>query len=83
MHAFSRDASGISTRLLDGSAPTVVNNKTNLHKGDVFVISLNEAGTQKLVLQVDEERAAPMASAGTPIDTNLRRRSLLSRNSNR
>jgi hypothetical protein len=49
---------------LDVSAPTSVNNKTNLHKGDLFVISLNDDDTQKLVMQVDEERSAPLANPG-------------------
>jgi hypothetical protein len=49
---------------LDASAPTVVNNKTNLHKGDLFVISLNDDGTQKLVMQVDEERTNPSVNPG-------------------
>ncbi len=49
---------------LDASAPTLVNNKTNLHKGDLFVISLNDDETQKLVMQVDEERAGTSANPG-------------------
>jgi len=49
---------------LDASAPTLINNKTNLHKGDLFVISLNDDGTQKLVMQVDEERAGPSVNPG-------------------
>jgi hypothetical protein len=49
---------------LDASAPTLVNNKANLHKGDLFVTSLNDDGTQKLVMQVDEERTGPSANPG-------------------
>jgi len=49
---------------LDASAPTLINNKTNLHKGDLFVISLNDDDTQKLVMQVDEERAGPSVNPG-------------------
>ena len=49
---------------LDTSASTVVNTKTNLRKGDLFVISLNDDGTQKLVMQVDEERANASANPG-------------------
>ena len=33
----------------------------NLRKGDLFVISLNEDNTQKLVMEVDEARAGPCA----------------------
>jgi hypothetical protein len=36
--------------------PTVVNTKINLQKGDLFAISLTADGSQKLVMQVDEER---------------------------
>jgi hypothetical protein len=39
---------------LDPSAPTIVSPKANLAKGDLFVISLDEEGTQKLVMQVDK-----------------------------
>jgi len=45
--------------VLDLSTPTTVNPKTTLVKGDLFAISLNENGKQKLVMQVDrvdEER---------------------------
>ncbi|CAF3848474.1 unnamed protein product, partial [Rotaria sp. Silwood1] len=41
---------------LNASVPTLVTNRTNLRKGDLFVINLNDDGTQKLVMQVDEER---------------------------
>ena len=30
----------------------------------IFVINLNDGGTQKLVMQVDEERAGPSANPG-------------------
>lgn len=49
---------------LDATAPTLVNSRTNLHKGDLFVISLNDEGTQKLVMQVDEERAGSAIDPG-------------------
>jgi hypothetical protein len=49
---------------LDASAPTRVNSRTNLRKGDLFVISLNDDGTEKLVMEVDEERASPLADPG-------------------
>jgi len=39
---------------LDPCAPTIVSPKTNLVKGDLFAISLNDEGTQKLVMQVDK-----------------------------
>jgi len=38
---------------LDLIAPTTVSPKINLVKGDLFVISLNDDETQKLVMQVD------------------------------
>jgi hypothetical protein len=38
---------------LDPSVPTTVSPKTNLIKGDLFVVCLNDEGTQKLVMQVD------------------------------
>ncbi len=38
---------------LDPSGPTSVSPKTNLIKGDLFVISLNDESTQKIVMQVD------------------------------
>lgn len=44
---------------LDLSTPTTVNPKTLLAKGDLFAVSLNDSGKQKLVMQVDrvdEER---------------------------
>ena len=41
-----------------------MNSKTTLHKGDLFVISLNDEGTQKLVMQVDEERPGLCANPG-------------------
>ena len=52
---------------LDPSAPTTVSPKANLFKGDLFAISLNEDGSQKLLLQVDrvdEERTIPSAIPG-------------------
>ena len=42
---------------LDPIMPTTVNPKTNLHKGELFVLNLNEQGTQKILLEVDEERS--------------------------
>ncbi|CAF3777058.1 unnamed protein product [Rotaria magnacalcarata] len=57
----------------NASAPTLVTSKTNLHKGDLFVISLNEEGTQKLVLQVDEERLAATAPPEIFIDESIKR----------
>jgi hypothetical protein len=41
-----------------------VNTRTKLHKGDLFVIDLNEEGTQKLVMEVDEERASATFDPG-------------------
>lgn len=41
---------------LDASALTVVNLKTNLRRGDLFVINLCDDGNQKLLMEVDEER---------------------------
>ena len=38
---------------LDSIVQTTVSPKTNLIKGDLFVLCLNEGGTQKLLLQVD------------------------------
>ena len=46
------------------SALTTVNNRVNLRKGDLFVISLNDDGTQKLVMQVDEERTSSATARG-------------------
>ena len=51
----------------DVSAPTLVNSKTNLHKGDLFVINLSDDNTQKLVMQVDEERSSSSMSPGNLI----------------
>ncbi|CAF1494917.1 unnamed protein product [Adineta steineri] len=56
---------------LDASAPrTLVNNRTNLHKGDLFVISLT--GEQKLVMQVDEERTDPSVKPEIRIDESIK-----------
>ncbi|CAF3826595.1 unnamed protein product [Adineta steineri] len=57
----------------NASAPTLINNKTNLHKGDLFVISLNDDGTQKLVMQVDEERTGPSVNPEILIDESIKR----------
>jgi hypothetical protein len=46
------------------STPTIVNPKTNLRKGDLFVINLNDDGTQKLFMEVDEERAGQSPHPG-------------------
>ncbi|CAF3206838.1 unnamed protein product, partial [Rotaria sp. Silwood2] len=53
----------------NASAPTLVNNRTNLHKGDLFVINLNDEGTQKLVMEVDEERSA---TAAHPVEMQVK-----------
>ena len=42
----------------------MVKNLGNLRTGDLFVINLDEPGTQKLVLQVEEERSGPPCNAG-------------------
>ncbi|CAF4270186.1 unnamed protein product [Rotaria sp. Silwood2] len=57
----------------NASAPTLVNNRTNLHKGDLFVINLNDEGTQKLVMEVDEERSATAAHPEIFIDESIKR----------
>lgn len=44
--------------------PTTVSPKTNLNKGDLFVISLNEEGTQKILMQVDDERQIQTPNPG-------------------
>ncbi|CAF4072663.1 unnamed protein product, partial [Adineta steineri] len=58
---------------LDASAPrTLVNNRTNLHKGDLFVINLNDDSTEKLVMQVDEERTDPSVKPEIRIDESIK-----------
>ncbi|CAF1097604.1 unnamed protein product [Rotaria sordida] len=57
----------------NASAPTLVNNKTNLRKGDLFVINLNDDGVQKLVMQVDEERPGSSANPEILIDESIKR----------
>lgn len=52
---------------LDPSAPTTISPKAGLGKGDLFAISLNDDGTQKLLLQidrVDDERPIPSPIPG-------------------
>lgn len=46
------------------SALTTVNSRVNLKKGDLFVISLNDDGSKKLVIQVDEERTNSAPNPG-------------------
>ena len=49
----------------------MVKNLSNLHTGDLFVINVDEHGTQKLVLQVEEERSGPPGNVGKSIVANV------------
>lgn len=75
----------ISHVALDASLPTSVNSKTNLHRGDLFVISLNDDDDQKLLMEVDEERAANSPNPGRnhrhPVDLLMGRNDFSRRNS--
>ena len=58
-----RDVDLLRTNL-DPNAPTVVKNRTNLRKDDLFVINFDEKETQKLVIKVDEERSGVPGPSG-------------------
>jgi hypothetical protein len=47
-----------------------VKNVGNLHTGDLFVINVDEHGSQKLVLQVEEVRSGPPGNAGESSSTS-------------
>ncbi|CAF3363299.1 unnamed protein product [Rotaria socialis] len=56
---FSRDlfrSRVVFSRGQNPSGPTTASSRTGLAKGDLFVINLNENGTEKLLLEVDDER---------------------------
>jgi len=57
----------------NSSAPTIVNLKTNLHRGDLFVINLSDDGNQKLLMEVDEERSSASPHPEIIIDESIRR----------
>ncbi|CAF3911665.1 unnamed protein product [Adineta steineri] len=66
----------VFTRGTNPSALTIVSPKTNLAKGDLFVISLNDDDTQKLVMQVDrldDERLIQSPHPEIHIDESIKK----------
>ncbi|CAM4745809.1 unnamed protein product [Rotaria magnacalcarata] len=63
----------VCSRGQNPNASITVNSRTNLVKGDLFVINLNINGTEKLLLEVDEVRQIQAMNPEIYIDESLKK----------